>query len=606
MRRAHLAILTVLAALVTSGSALAAACPYPLGEFAARGDIVTWDWDGEVEDLEHAIVEATLVHGQKSFGIVVNAQGQLHFVYNAEVDFALPGGGEGETHSIFYKLYSNATGWDVPIEYLASQDTTVKLPEGGNVQPHATALGGDLWTVWETSGRVRENGSYILLRGKLAAGFSPVQSVSFDGWDAANKLAKIATFGSATYIAFQTNAMQSDKGEYQIVGRTWDGTALGPLENISVGNDGWSDQVVALGTDGTRLFAAWVSQNTSDFAAQGDWVVKLAVRAADGSWSSEVALTASTKSASDAPSVAWYLDRVFVAWSTNDPTLDTRGDFDAVMKSYDPATGFVGDLLRVSTDEFHLGDYAPSLKAWTAAEGGDGKLHVLWSSDSSPSSIPTSGFDNDIYYTTYDGSAFGEVRLVSDPLDNGFVDILPGFFTVGDSLYAYFLSNICLPGCGHETDFREMTRLLARPPRPDDDVRATYTLEAAHPTFAPEATVHLTHADGRPAEGDGYFVRTWDGVVTSLALDGGYAPVTIAYNSSVILQLQASYCGRALPTAEEPFPLPSEPPRPSPVGDVVVPALLAAALLAGLGSALRGRRPPRRPRPTARPASGRP
>lgn len=605
MRRAQLTLWTFLGALLTGGSALAAACPYPLGEFAARGHIVTWDWDGEVEDLEYAIVEATLVHGQKSFGIIVNGQGQLHFVYNAEVEFGLPGGGEGETHSIFYKAYSNATGWDVPIQYLASQDTAVEIPEGRNVQPHATALGPDLWTVFETSGRVRENGSYILLRGKAAAGFSPIRSVSFDAWDAANKLPKIVTFGPATYLAFQTNALQSDKGEYQLVGRTWDGTALGPFENISGGNDGWSDQVVALGTDGTRVFAAWVSQNTSELAGQGDWVVKLAVRSADGSWSSEFPLTASTKSASDAPSVAWYLNRVFVAWSTNDPTLDTRGDFDAVMKSFDPATGFVGDLMHVSTDEFHLGDYTPSLRAWTAAEGGDGKLHILWSSDSSPNSLPTSGFDNDIYYTTYDGSAFSAVRLVSDPLDNGFVEILPGFFAVGDSLYAYFLSNICLPGCGHETDFRQMTRLLERPARPYDDVRATYTLGADHPTFAPEATVHLTHADGRPAEGDGYFVRTWDGVVTQLALNDGYAPVTIAYNSSVLLQLRASYCGREILTSEEAFPLPSEPPRPSPVGDVVVPALLAAALLAALGSAL-SRRPPRRPRPTARPASGRP
>ncbi|HKZ59459.1 MAG TPA: hypothetical protein VJ547_06385 [Candidatus Thermoplasmatota archaeon] len=580
------ALLTLLAA----ASTVASACPYPLGEFAARGDLVVWDWDGKVEDLESAIVEATLVHGQKSFGQVVNAGGRLSLVYDAEVEYLLPDGtGEGETHNILYKEYSNATGWDVPILYLASDDVTEEIPEGRNLQTFATAFGEEVWTVWDASGRIRENGSYILLRGKTPEGFTATRVVSPDWKDAASKQAKIITVGARMYIAFQTNAYSNSTDEYRLVGRAFDGTSLGPLENISGANDGWSDQVVSLATDGSRVFASWVARNTTDFAGSGDWDVKVAVREPDGTWGPEIALTDGEKALSEAPSAEWYLDRVFVAWATDDLRVDGGSDTDIVMQSYTPPAGggpgVLGSLLRVSTDEFQGTDEAPSLFAWRTAEGGDGNLHIQWSSDSTPNSIPTSGGDSDIYYRTYDGATFSAIQLVSDPLDNWFVEILPGFFTLGDSLYSYFLSNICMPGCGHETDWRQMTKLLARPAHFYDDVEARYAVYSDYPTaLATEARIRFSHADGSPAGGEGYFATLASGEVVALTLTNATARVTLTYNTSHVLQLEASYCGKALPTVEEAPPLPPPPPRPSPFGDVVLPALLAAALLGALGA----------------------
>lgn len=590
MRRVSGSATVVVLAFVAVGGMVAAACPYPLGEFAARGDIVVWDWDGEVEDLENAIVEATLVHGQKSFGQVVNAAGQLHFVYNAEVEWALPNNeGEAETHSIFYKHYSNTTGWDVPIEYLASDDVSVEIPVGRNVQPYAAAIGEDLWTFWEATGRVRENGSYILMRGRTATGFTGITVLSPDWKDAASKHVQAVVVGSTMYITFQTNAFSNSTDEFRLVGRTFDGTTLGPLENISAVNDGWSDQVPSLAADGSRVFVAFVSQNTTDLLGEGDWDVKVAVREASGVWGGEVALTDSAKALASSPSAAWFLDRLFVAWATDDDRLDSRGDLDIVMQSYTPGAGglagVAGPLLAVSTDEFQGTDVWPSIFTWQAAEGGDGKLHIQWSSDSTPNSIPTSGTDNDIFYRVFDGSTFSNTRLVSDPLDNGFVEVLPGFFTVGDSLYSYFLSNICLPGCGHETDWREMTRLLERPAHFYDDVHARYAVFSDYPTaLATEARIRFLHGDGSPASGEGYFITTAAGEVVPLTLTNATATVTITYNSSYTFQLRANYCGKALPTAEDAPPLPTVPQRPSPVGEVVAPALLAAALLGALGT----------------------
>src|SRR5258706_9756498 len=79
-------------AVLAVSSLAAASCPYPLGAFAAAGNIVTHDWSGGSVDAETAIVEATLIHGQKSFGMVVNANRQLHFLYDDEVEYELPDG----------------------------------------------------------------------------------------------------------------------------------------------------------------------------------------------------------------------------------------------------------------------------------------------------------------------------------------------------------------------------------------------------------------------------------------------------------------------------------------------------------------------------------
>jgi hypothetical protein len=581
-----------LLACVAVASLAAATCPYPLGPFAAAGNIVTHQWGDGPVDVETGIVEATLIHGQKSFGMVVNANGQLHFLYDDEVEYELPDGSPAETQSIYYKEYSQETGWDVPLLDLANADVNNPMPGGRNVAPHATSVGDTFWGVWEVSGdpAYRINGSSVLVRGKSPAGFTPITLVSPGTVDSRDRLARIQAFGNETFIAWQTNLGENDSLSSHIVGRTWDGATLGPIENISVQGDGFSDQVVRLATDGTRVIAAWLSQNSSELGFEGEWSVKVAVRSDTGVWGPEVIIAPTGKWGAKTPDVAWYLDRIFVAWVTDNPEVTPRGDYDVVMRSYDPATGALSPMMTPNGNDFQVEEADASLFPWTTAQGGDGKLHLLFSSTSSPPGIATSGADNDIYHRTYDGAVFSNATLLSDPLDNGFVDVLPGFFTANQSLFAYFLSNICLPGCGHETDWREMTRLLSRQPRDSDDVRANFTLASSMPSaFAASALVTFKHANGTRASGEGYYVRTGAGQVFPVSLANGVAEVPITFNSSVVKQVEASWCGKALPTTEDLRP-PPDVPKPSPASDVVMPALLAAALVAALGSR-RARRP---------------
>jgi hypothetical protein len=582
---------TLLAALAVASLA-AASCPYPLGAFAAGGHIVTHQWGNGTVDPETAIVEATLIHGQKSFGMVVNANGQLHFLYDDEVEYELPDGSPAETQSIYYKEYSQDTGWDVPILDLANPDVNNPMPGGRNVAPHATAVGDTFWGVWEVSGdpAYRVNGSSVLVRGKSPQGFTPITLVSPGTLDSRDRLARIQAFGNGTFIAWQTNTGENDSLSSHIVGRTWDGTTLGPIENISVAFDGFSDQVVRLASDGTHLVAAWLSQNASEFAAEGEWSVKLSVRNETGVWGPEVIIGPTGKWGAKTPDVAFYLGRIFVSWVTDNPEVTPRGDYDVVMRSYDPATGAFSPMMMPNGADFQIEEVDISLFPWTTAQGGDGRLHLLFSSTSSPPGIATSGTDNDIYERTYDGAAFSNATLLSDPLDNGFTEVAPGFFLANGSLFAYFLSNICLPGCGHETDWREMTLLLSRKPRDSDDVRANFTLSSDLPSaFAASARVTFKHADGTPASGEGYYVRTGSGQVFRASLANGVAEVPITFNSSVIKQVEASWCGKNLPTTEDYRPPPVIP-KPSPASDVVMPALIAAALVAALGSR-RARRP---------------
>jgi hypothetical protein len=592
-RPTHVSVGTALAAVALLSGLVSAACPYPLGPFAAAGHIQTWNWSGNVTNLETEIVEATLVHGQKSFGMVVNAAGQLHFLYDDEVEYELPDGEPAETQAIYYKEYSNATGWDVPILDLSDPDVHNERPEGRNVAPYATAFGATMWAVWEVSGNPINpaNGSYVMLRGKSPAGFTETRQVSYNLTDASNKLSKIVTMSDKTFIAFQTNEGQRDSLEYRIAGRTWDGTTLGPLESISGPNDGWSDQVVTLASDGTRVAAAWMTLNTTDLAGEGNWDVMLSVRDGVGSWSLPVTLSGANRSAAKTPAVAFYGGGVVVMWASDDPEVSVNGEYDLALRSFDPALGTMSAVSTPLGSDFTGQEQDPSLYTWPTAEGGDGKLHLVFSSNSSPRGVGSSGSENDIFYGIFDGANFSPILLVSDPLDNGFIDLLPGFFTADGGLFAYYLANICLPGCGHETDWREMTRLLARPERSYDDVSASYILPAGNHTTS--LLVNFTHADGSPASGDGYMVKLPNGTIYVLTLDHGLVTVPIEYNGSLARQLTATYCGAPVATTEfqAPPPHPNSTAPPTSNNGVVLGLVAVLAAVAVVGLALWTRKP---------------
>jgi hypothetical protein len=580
----------LLLAILALAAPAAASCPYPLGLFAARGDIALGSFPGGTDNVEAQIIDATGVAGQQGYGQVVEVAGQLKLVYEAEVEWAEQAGGTARTRSVLLKEYSNDTGWDVPVRFLASDDVNVERPEGRNGEPYAAALGPDLVTVWEASGRVRPNGSYILGRTAGPDGIGQVLVLSDASSERSDRLPKVVGGGAQAYIAYQSAAPSLDPNEFAIVGRTFDGTALGPLERISIPGDGWSDETVALSTDGTRVFAAWASQNLSYASGDGEWSIQAAVRGGDGNWSLVVPVTQANRSGARSPSIAWYSGQVAVVWSSNDPAFDARGDFDIYMRILDPQSLGLSATVSVSTADYEADERDPAAAWWPVLQGGDGLLHILFASNSRPAGSDAAGTEYDVYSVTFNGAGFSAALQVSDARDDLFDDVRPGLFAVDGALHAYYMSDLCQESCASSADWREVTRLLTRPTRPYDLVEAEYTVRGEHqPSFPTSTNLTLRDENGTPASGEGYMVRLPDGTVVALELEGGAAGVAFVFDSGRVQQLQASYCGAPVLTHET---LVLPPPLTPPTGDgLLVPALVGALAAAGVGAwVLRRRR----------------
>ena len=528
--------------VATAGFALAA-CPYPLGGALTGGQFTAW---GGGADPEWQVVEATQLPGQMGFGLVVEGAGGLHLLYDSEMELLYPSGLEGETHTILYKRWDPRFGWDTPFLSLASDMVLEYTPEGRALQPAAAAVGENVWALWEVSGaqRFRANGSYIALRGIYPDRFGPIMQVAYMDEDNANKIPAITGMGGTAYLGFQTNAAETDRSEFHVAGRTWDGASLGPLEEISRSRDGWSDQTLALASDGERVFAAWASQRVEDLAHQGNWTVKAAVRSAGGSWGPEINVTEARGARADRPSLAWHGGRLYVAWATDDPTLSRHGESVIALAAIDPGATAAGPPIVVYDGGAGGQSYHPTLFSWGE------RLHVQWSSNRAPPSSPASGTDFDIYYTNYtSGGGFAPPRPTSDPADSEFADVMPGFFTVGDGLYSYFMKNVCRPGCGRETDWREMTRLLERPARWYDGVTARYYLEQPG---ADAQNFVISYYDGAadPVTSADFAARTWNGSWVFPEANASTMRGSVGANNTTLSLVEGAYCGKLVPTAQ--------------------------------------------------------
>ena len=590
-RRGRIAVALALAAVVLAPLAASAEeCPYPLGDFVVVGDFNTYG--DPALDPERQIVDAVRVRPQYSFGQVGYDGTTLHLVYESETSYLRNDTNvTAEAHIIAYKQYSAARGWNTTRLYPSSDNVSVKLSEGGHTQPTMAVASGGVWLAWQVAGWINgsamwpQDGTYILLRGLVDGNWTERMELSPFFPVSTNRLPKAIAVGTSAYFAYQTNAGQNNGTDFRIVGRMWDGHTLGPVENISAGAAGRSDETVQLASFDGRVAAVWTSRDLSDLVLEGNASVHLAVREPDGTWSAEQTVSSPQRAAAENPAVAFGGDGVLVVWSTNDPTLGSPTQRDVVLREVSAAGG-PGPTLVVSAPDPRGEMIHPAVTLF------GGRVHLMWVRiPPTPIVQPTS---TDLYYRTWNGTAFGDVVLVSDTVDKGFDESWPGFFTVGGALHAFYISDVNTPATGKPHDNREMTRLLERGPRPQDSLNATLRLEshAFLGSGSVNATVAFFGAGGSLAPSDHYAIKLADG--TAVRLPPGVASfrVQLPYSQNSLEMPQAMWCGKPVPLLEVSDP-PERPPSTTPWFSIAVGAGIGAAALVGAAAwvAHRRRRP---------------
>jgi hypothetical protein len=571
----------IVVAVLLAGPASAAAgdCPYPLGDFIARGDFHAYPTGSD--DPAFQIVDAVRVRPQYSFGQMGYDGDTLHFAYESETDYLPPNSTvDSETHIIAYKEYSHETGWNVTRQWISSNDPAVKVPPGRHVQPTlAVGSTGTVMVAWQVSGHTiggewwPQFGNFILYRTRAGGAWGPIEPLSPMDNGTSHRLPKSVPLGEGAYVAYQTNVGEPESTAFRIVGRTVSASGLGPLEDISVAADGFSDETVQLVTDGARVVAVWSARNTTEFGGEGEWRVWAAQRGADGTWSTPVAVSERSKNADINPSSGFYGGEVYAAWSTNDPGVSPGGDRSIAMRKVDLVTGAVGGVVHV-TDAGSAGyDDQPALIEW------DGDLQVLWASASSHNQTGVLVNDTDIHWRAWDGSALSDVKLVSPPDDGTFKEFNPAFLVVDDALHATFIMDVNTPATGKLHDQRQMTRVLF----PGD--RASARFSAAY------EPIQRVSSDATQVQARLYFQReNGPGVPPTdhfglVLADGSWVAVSSASEPTVTLpvvdgQVQAprnaTWCGKLIPIEG----------RPGPAGDTLEGGLLWVALVLAIVAAV--------------------
>ena len=128
------------------------------------------------------------------------------------------------------------------------------------------ALGDDVWVAWSVSGYTKGTsgfvnptpfwpalGTYIVARGNRNGTWGPIEPLSDLGPISVNVRPASVPLRTGAYFAYQSNAREPLGQQFHILGRPFDGRNFGPIEEISAPLDGWTDETVTLGSDGSRV-----------------------------------------------------------------------------------------------------------------------------------------------------------------------------------------------------------------------------------------------------------------------------------------------------------------------------------------------------------------
>lgn len=576
--------------LTASGPVVAEACPYPLGDGLLTGDARTYG--GPQVGPENQTVDALYYGAQLGPARFVEAGGALHMVFESEAEYDLPNSTlETEVHTVAYKAYSPRTGWNTRPLFPSSDDMADPLPFGSHTSPTAVAAGGALVVAWQAAGAARgpvpwpTTGTYLVMRTLEDGAWGPIEPLSGYAPVSSNILVDSAPVPGGAFFTWQTNAGENDSSTYHIVGRQLKDGVLGPLENISAANDGWSEKTPAVVHLGGSLGVVWAARNASDPFARGASQVWLSTRNTDGPWSVPFRIDGGAMDSISHPAVAWYNDSFYVAWPALDVNSTNTDNNRMLLRAFSLSASPLGSVMELAGPTFSGFETSPVLRSW------GGRLWAAWVSTSDPARAGTTYAVANMLVATFDGTALSRARVVDDPDGESYGDLWPALVPIGDGLFASYALDTKQP-VGNRQDQRQVTVLLERPARPTDGLSATYTSRVPERAGPGTATYAFTFAleDGSPYPSDHFAVDFADGTRVRFAAGFSSGSIDIPFlTDRPSPPVGASWCGVAVPltrTGEEVVPPPFLP------GAGVAPIVVAALALAFVQRARRGRGDP--------------
>jgi hypothetical protein len=447
-----------------------ASCGSPLGTEAETGANLVL---AHAADPEYDLIDTLRMPGaQRSPEVIVSAWGKLVLIAEVKVDQF-----SNFTWAIFARIHSNVTGWNVTPIWLSSVDTTQDYPVGVHVRPSAAVWNDRLWVIWDAQGSTLGGPTdrLMLLRSIGPDGVADATRVaSATDPNRTNEHPVLIATPQAIEIAYSTSDGDVAAGDTHIVERSFNGTGFGPTQAVSNVSDSWADALPAIAADAQgNLYAAWTAVSQTGLSSR-----VLAAWRHDGLWSNATALAELGHSPSSPPAVAAFLDRVFIAYST-DYFPDLNGtDSEVRWVVFSPVTGTYAPAQTVNPEPSNGDDSGPTLAVV------DGKLLVGWTT--TEDFYYAAGSDPDAVYRPFDGTAFGPLVVLSDPAVNQ-SDASPHFVQVGGHLYAHWMMTPPQVSGAPRGDAREGIRLVERPRQWYDDFQVWYSF----PTIAENATARI-------------------------------------------------------------------------------------------------------------------
>ena len=579
---------SALAALIAASTVAADTCPFPLGDHLVTGDVRIID--GSYSDPEYWATDTTWFGVTFSEGRFATNGSRVSLVYEAEYEY-LPYNEtlKTESHIVAYKEFSTATGWDTRPVFLSSADVEQPLSQGPATYPTVAGVGDDVWVAWSVSGHTKGTsgfvnpvpfwpslGTYIVARGNRNGTWGPIEPLSDLGPVSVNVRPVSTAPRAGAYFAYQSNARETLGEQFHILGRPFDGRNFGPIEEVSTPQDGWTDETVTLGSDGSRVAAVWTQRNATDFA-NGSTRVVLRVREPSGAWSDPVEVAPPGERDVTYPVVAWHDNKWYVGWSAIDAAASPGGDSSILLRAFDPLSHSTGPILYVTNATSPGFDSAAALISY------GGLLHVAWNSNSvlgSPSAPPA---DLDAHMRTWDGTAFSQVTQMDQRAADREAALWPGFLRVGTALFATYGLNLVNNTLG-EHNQRQVIRLLERTARAEDVLSATYSIRPG--SFLGNGTARVNirfQQPGRTANAsDHYAIALGDG--TLIRLPPGFAEgnISIPFRDNKFYGPSHAYwCGEPLSLQEVAWPFP--PPPPPPIAGTLTALAPLIALAVAIG-----------------------
>lgn len=412
-----------------------------------------------------------------------------------------------ETVKYYVTLTSfDGTSWSKPI-YLSSPDINEMIRSELNLNPRMCADDEGLYVVWTSDelGWTHGTDDDVVFRytqdGETWSDVIEVTGTHNDGLD---KLPRAVPFKDDVWFVWETNDDVDAAGtDFDIVMRSWDGTGLGQVLEVTDPGDEGNDHYCVAVADEDYMYIGWMMRNqTSGFANVYDvWG-----RVFDGTrW-----VSPPTKLSSDVPKGNGHPAVVagdgvgFFLWETED--TGSRADPSSVaLRAWTPELGF-RPLQTVSSLTSNGFDTKPAGLWWNE------QLYVAWAS-SDPG--VTFGEDQDLLYRTgtieEDGLVrFGDFIEVSEPTDD-YTDQFPSLVVydeivnavwIVDTNFTEYLPEEVLNTTGGF--FRSPDVAIQSIDIPfHKSLKLTYSLGTAIPTAGKltSAGVTITDLDDRPMMG---------------------------------------------------------------------------------------------------------